>query len=60
MRTGKHRIPIGIQNCVRIVMILTPGRLVPIEDVVQVLPDKLVGTQIAFKLADEDCPLSYK
>ena len=31
-----------------------PGRLVPIEDVVQELPDKLVGTQIIFDLADED------
>ena len=37
-----------------------PGRLVPIEDEVQVLPNKLVGTQIAFKLADEDRPPSYK
>ena len=37
-----------------------PGRLVPIEDEVQVLPDKLVGTQIVFKLADEDCPPSYE
>ena len=36
-----------------------PGRLVPIEDEIQVLPDKLVGTQIAFELADEDCPPSY-
>ena len=37
-----------------------PGRLVPIEDKVQVLPDELVGTQIMFKLADEDRPPSYK
>ena len=37
-----------------------PGRLVPIEDEVQVLPDELVGTQIVFELADEDCPPSYK
>ena len=37
-----------------------PGRLVPIEDEVQVLPNELVGTQIAFKLADEDHPPSYK
>ena len=37
-----------------------PGRLVPIEEEVQVLPDKLVGTQITFELADEDCPPSYK
>ena len=40
--------------------ILIPGRLVPIEDEVQVLPDELVGTQIAFELADEDCPPSYE
>ena len=37
-----------------------PGRLVPIEDEVQVLPDELVGTQIAFELANEDCPPSYE
>ena len=37
-----------------------PGRLIPIEDEVQVLPNELVGTQIAFELADEDCPPSYK
>ena len=40
--------------------ILVPGRLVPIEDEVQVLPDELVGTQIAFELADEDHPPSYE
>ena len=37
-----------------------PGRLVPVEDEVQVLPDELVGTRIVFELADEDCPPSYK
>ena len=37
-----------------------PGRLVPIEEVVQVLPDELVSTQIAFELADEDHPPSYE
>ena len=37
-----------------------PGRLVPIEDEVQVLPDELVGTQIVFELANEDHPPSYK
>ena len=37
-----------------------PGRLVPIEDEVQVLPNELVGTQIVFELADEDCPPSYE
>ena len=36
------------------------GRLVPIEEVVQVLPDDLVGTQIAFKLAEKDRPPSYE
>ena len=36
------------------------GRLVPIEEVVQVLPDKLVGTQVAFELAEEDRPPSYE
>ena len=37
-----------------------PGRLIPIEEAVQELPDKLVGTQITFDLADEDCPPSYE
>ena len=37
-----------------------PGRLVPIEDEIQVLPDELVGTQIAFELANEDQPPLYK
>ena len=41
------------------VPIPVPGRLVPIEEVVQVLPDELVGTQVAFELAEEDCPPSY-
>ena len=42
------------------VPIPVPGRLVPIEEVVQVLPDELVSTQIAFELADEDQPPSYE
>ena len=42
------------------VPILAPGRLIPIEDEIQVLPDELVGTQIAFKLADKDRPPSYE
>ena len=42
------------------ISIPVPGRLVPIEDEVQVLPDELVGTQITFELADEDRPPSYK
>ena len=37
-----------------------PGRLVPIEDAVQVLPNELVGTQIAFELANKDHPPLYK
>ena len=42
------------------VPIPVPGRLVPIEEEVQVLPDELVGTQIAFELAKEDRPPSYE
>ena len=38
------------------VPIPVPGRLVPIEEDIQMLPDELVGTQIAFKLAEEDRP----
>ena len=41
------------------VPIPVPGRLVPIEEV-QVLPDELVGTQVAFELAEEDRPPSYE
>ena len=36
------------------------GRLIPIKEAVQELPDELVGTQIAFELAEEDHPPSYK
>ena len=39
---------------------LVPGRLMPIEEEVQELPDELVGTQIAFELAEEDRPLTYE
>ena len=42
------------------VPIPVPGRLVPIEEAVQVLPDDLVRTQIAFELAEEDRPPLYK
>ena len=42
------------------VPIPVPGRLVPIEEEVQVLPDELVGTQIAFELAEEDHPPMYE
>ena len=37
-----------------------PGRLVPIEEDIQELPDELVGTQIAFELAEEDRPPTYE
>ena len=43
-----------------VIPISPPGQLVPIEDTVQELPDELVGTQITFDLANEDCPPSYK
>ena len=43
-----------------VIPIPPPGRLVPIEDAIQVLPDELVGTQIAFDLAEEDHPPSYE
>ena len=42
------------------VPILVLGRLIPIEEAVQELPDELVGTQIAFELAEEDHPPSYE
>ena len=42
------------------VPIPVPGRLVPIEEEIQVLPNKLVGTQVAFELAKEDRPPSYE
>ena len=42
------------------VPILVPGRLVPIEEEIQELPDELVGTQIAFELAKEDHPPMYE
>ena len=41
------------------VPIPAPGRLVPIKDEIQVLPNELVGTQIVVKLADKDYPPSY-
>ena len=42
------------------VPIPVPGQLIPIEEVVQELPDELVGTQIAFELAEEDHPPEYE
>ena len=43
-----------------VIPILVPGRLVPIEDEIQELPNELVGTQIVFELANEDHPPSYE
>ena len=43
-----------------VVPIPMPGQLVPIEEEVQVLPDELVSTQIAFELAKEDRPPLYE
>ena len=43
-----------------VIPVPVPGRLVPIEDKVQVLPDELVGTQITFELADKDRPPLYE
>ena len=43
-----------------VVPIPVPGRLVPIEEVIQELPEDLVGTQIALELAEEDRPPSYE
>ena len=42
-----------------VIPIPVPGRLVPIEEEIQELPNELVGTQIAFELAKEDRPPSY-
>ena len=42
------------------VPIPVPGRLIPIEEVVQELPDELVRTQITFELAEEDHPPLYE
>ena len=42
------------------VPIPVPGRLVPIEEDIQVLPNELVRTQIAFELAEEDRPPTYE
>ena len=36
------------------------GRLIPIKEAVQELPDELVRTQITFELAEEDHPPSYE
>ena len=54
------RVELEVEENEVAVPILPPGQLVPIEDVVQVLLDELVGTQIAFDLADKDYPPSYE
>ena len=61
---GKTAVSDGVELKVEenevVIPVLPPSRLVPIKDMVQVLPDELVGTQIAFDLANEDCPPSYE
>ena len=54
------RVELEVEENEVAIPILPPGCLVPIEDVVQELPDELVGTQIAFDLAEEDRPPSYE
>ena len=54
------RVELEVEENEVAIPIPPPGWLVPIEDIVQELPDELVGTQIAFDLADEDCPPFYK
>ena len=54
------RVELEVEENEVTIPIPPPGRLVPIEDVVQELLDELVGTQIAFNLADEDHPPSYE
>ena len=43
-----------------VVPIPVPSCLVPIEEEIQELPDELVGTQIAFELAEEVRPPTYE
>ena len=54
------RVELEMEENEVVVPIPPPGRLVPIEDMIQVLPDELVGTQVAFELANEDCSPPYK
>ena len=54
------RVDLEVEENKVAIPIPSPGRLIPIEDMVQVLPDELVGTQIAFELANKDRPPSYK
>ena len=55
-----NRVELKVGENKVVIPIPPPGRLVPIENAVQELPDELVGTQIAFNLANEDCPPSYE
>ena len=54
------RVELKVEENEVAIPIPPPSQLVPIEDAVQELPDELVGTQIAFNLADEDHPPSYE
>ena len=58
--SGESGEELEIEENEVVIPIPVPGRLVPIEDEVQVFPDELVGTQIVFELADEDRPPSYE
>ena len=55
-----NRVELEVEENEVVIPIPPPGQLVPIEDVVQELPDELVGTQITFDLANEDHPPSYE
>ena len=57
---SKSREELEVEENEVAVPIPVPSHLVPIEEAVQELPDELVGTQIAFELAEEDHPPSYK
>ena len=57
--TVSDRVELEVEENEVAIPILPPGHLVPIEDTVQELPDELIGTQIAFDLAEEDRPPSY-
>ena len=57
---SESREELEIEENEVVVPIPVLGRLIPIEEVVQELPDELVGTQIAFELAEEDHPPEYE
>ena len=56
---SESREELEIEENEMAIPIPVPGRLVPIEEEIQELPNELVGTQITFELAEEDCPPSY-